>query len=157
MDMLKEEIIQLHTLFAQVKKYIEVHDERYKEFFQAYKDLGITPLHEHRSKEEQKGALFVLAYGISLFLKVETDPNFLLNGIPYDSQLTLIEKKIKNYLNETDGIINAYHSAVREVQQMNSSNKVPQTPHTHPAAGYPEIATVAPRDDDNIFGYDRFR
>ena len=143
--MIKEEIIQLHTLFAQVKKYIEVH-EGYEKFFQAYTDLDITPLQKPKYAKEQKGAIFVLAYGISLFLKMETDPEFLLNGVPYDRQLTLLEKKIKNYLNETDSIINAYHSAVREVQQMKSSNKLAQTPHTHPAVMYQEIVAV----DSNV-------
>ncbi|MCK5474529.1 MAG: UPF0058 family protein [Candidatus Aenigmarchaeota archaeon] len=139
--MLKKELIQLHAVFAQVKNYIEMH-EGYKEFFQAYANLNITPQDYHTTKNEQKGAVFVLSYGISLFLKMETNPNFLLNGVPYDRQLTLIKKKINKYIKEPDSIINAYHSAVREAQQRNSSKNVPQTFYTHPAVVYQEIAAV---------------
>ena len=59
----KEELIQLHTLMAQMKKYFEINGS--KNNFNTYKDLGISPVHVHRSKAEHKHAIFVLGEEIA--------------------------------------------------------------------------------------------
>jgi len=53
----KEELIQLHTLMVQMKKFFE--DQGLGNFEQ-YKSLQISPVHVHRSKAEHKQAIFVL-------------------------------------------------------------------------------------------------
>jgi len=54
----KEELIYLHMLLAQVKKYCEENGLDCD--FTEYNELGISPLQVHRSKEEHKQAIFVL-------------------------------------------------------------------------------------------------
>ncbi len=58
----KEELIQLHTLMVQMKKYFE--DKGHGEFSQ-YTSLKISPIHVHRSKAEHKHAIFVLGKEIA--------------------------------------------------------------------------------------------
>jgi len=54
----KEELIQLHTLMTQMKKYFE--ENGLGNSFNIYENLGISPVHVHRSKAEHKHAIFVL-------------------------------------------------------------------------------------------------
>ncbi len=54
----KDELIQLHTLMAQMKKYFECKGNDYN--FDEYQLLSISPVHIHRSKAEHKHAIFVL-------------------------------------------------------------------------------------------------
>ena len=54
----KDELIQLHTLMAQIKKHFEC-DESCCDFNE-YHSLSISPVHIHRSKAEHKHAIFVL-------------------------------------------------------------------------------------------------
>jgi len=54
----KEELIHLHLLLAQVKKYCEENGLDCD--FTKYNELGISPFQVHRSKEEHKQAVFVL-------------------------------------------------------------------------------------------------
>ncbi|HJH32194.1 MAG TPA: UPF0058 family protein [Methanosarcinaceae archaeon] len=54
----KDELIQLHTLMAQIKKYFE-YDKSCCDFNE-YHSLSISPVHIHRSKAEHKHAIFVL-------------------------------------------------------------------------------------------------
>ena len=54
----KEELIQLHTLMTQMKKYFEENGSN--NGFNIYDNLGISPVHVHRSKAEHKHAIFVL-------------------------------------------------------------------------------------------------
>jgi hypothetical protein len=56
--MKKEELVHLHMLLAQLKKYCE--DGELGWDFEKYNGLGITPFQVHRSKEEHKQAIFVL-------------------------------------------------------------------------------------------------
>lgn len=56
--MKKDELVHLHMLLAQLKKYCEENDS-YCDFTK-YKELGISPFQVHRSKEEHKRAIFVL-------------------------------------------------------------------------------------------------
>ncbi len=54
----KDELIQLHTLMAQIKKYLESQGVEHD--FGEYNSLAISPVHIHRSKAEHKHAIFVL-------------------------------------------------------------------------------------------------
>ncbi|MDI6811206.1 MAG: UPF0058 family protein [archaeon] len=56
--MKKEELIHLHMLLAQLKKYCMENGLDCD--FSKYDDLGISPFQVHRSKEEHKRAIFVL-------------------------------------------------------------------------------------------------
>ena len=56
--MKKEELVHLHLLLAQLKKYCEQNDVDCD--FAKYYELGISPFQVHRSKEEHKQAVFVL-------------------------------------------------------------------------------------------------
>jgi len=56
--MKKEELVHLHMLLAQLKRYCEGSDLGWD--FEKYDALGITPFQVHRSKEEHKQAIFVL-------------------------------------------------------------------------------------------------
>jgi len=54
----KDELIQLHTLMAQMKSSLE--EKGFTNAFSAYDSLAISPVHVHRSKAEHKLAIFVL-------------------------------------------------------------------------------------------------
>ncbi len=54
----KDELIQLHTLLAQIKRYVENSGNEFD--FSEYQSLAISPVHIHRSKAEHKHAIFVL-------------------------------------------------------------------------------------------------
>jgi hypothetical protein len=56
--MKKEELVQLHMLLLQFKKFCEEHG--YVSEFSHYHQLEISPFQVHRSKEEHKRAIFVL-------------------------------------------------------------------------------------------------
>lgn len=58
----KEELIQLHTLMVQMKKFFE---EKGEGEFSQYRSLQISPIHVHRSKAEHKHAIFVLGKEIA--------------------------------------------------------------------------------------------
>ncbi|WP_407355233.1 UPF0058 family protein [Methanolobus sp. WCC5] len=59
----KDELIQLHTLMAQIKKHFE--HMGMGNSFHGYDSLSISPLHVHRSKAEHKHAIFVLGNDIA--------------------------------------------------------------------------------------------
>jgi len=54
----KEELIQLHTYMAQMKRYFERNGLTHE--FDDYKALSISPVHIHRSKADHKRAIFIL-------------------------------------------------------------------------------------------------
>jgi len=60
----KDEIIQLHTLFVQIKEEIE-RQLANNHVFEEYKELGIFPQHVHKSKDEHKRAIFILGKEIA--------------------------------------------------------------------------------------------
>lgn len=57
-NMKKEELVHLHMLLAQLKKYCE--ETGMDCDFKKYKELEISPFQVHRSKEEHKQAIFLL-------------------------------------------------------------------------------------------------
>lgn len=58
--MQKEEIIQLHTLFAQIKNELEQQFSSSASTFGEYEELNVLPHHVHKSKDDHKRAVFVL-------------------------------------------------------------------------------------------------
>ncbi len=73
--MKKEELVHLHLLLAQLKKYCEENGLGCN--FERYNELGISPFQVHRSKEEHKQAVFVLGTELaSLALKNNNNGNF---------------------------------------------------------------------------------
>jgi hypothetical protein len=56
--MKKEELVHLHMLLAQLKRYCEEKDLDCD--FSEYDKLGISPFQVHRSKEDHKEAIFRL-------------------------------------------------------------------------------------------------
>ena len=59
----KDELIQLHTLMAQMKSCLE--EKGFMNEFSAYDSLAISPVHVHRSKAEHKLAIFVLGNSLA--------------------------------------------------------------------------------------------
>jgi len=65
----KNELIQLHTLLAQIKHHVE--DASEKTTFDEYENVGVQPTHVHRSKSDHKKAIFTL--GKELASSLSTD------------------------------------------------------------------------------------
>ncbi len=63
--MQKEEIIQLHTLFAQIKNELETQSSEQVPAFDEYDDFDVLPHHVHKSKDDHKKAVFILGKGIA--------------------------------------------------------------------------------------------
>lgn len=63
--MQKEEIIQLHALFVQIRKELEGQYPVKNEFFEKYDEMGVLPHHVHKSKGDHKRAVFILGKGIN--------------------------------------------------------------------------------------------
>ncbi len=62
--MQKEEIIQLHTLFAQIKNELEQKSPD-AATFEEYDALDVQPHHVHKSKDDHKRAVFLLGKGLA--------------------------------------------------------------------------------------------
>ncbi|MFB0544217.1 MAG: UPF0058 family protein [Asgard group archaeon] len=62
--MKKEELIHLHMLLTQVKKFFE--EQSLDCDFSKYNEMKLSPLQAYRSKEEHKQAIFVLAFEMAL-------------------------------------------------------------------------------------------
>ncbi|NOR79093.1 MAG: metal-binding protein [Methanophagales archaeon] len=56
--MKKEELVHLHMLLAQIKRYCEENNLGCD--FTEYNELDISPFQVHRSKEDHKQAIFIL-------------------------------------------------------------------------------------------------
>lgn len=64
--MQKDELIQLHSLLCQVKRFLEIQGEEGKpQTFAEYADLGVAPQHIHKSKMQHKKAVFLLGKEIA--------------------------------------------------------------------------------------------
>lgn len=68
-EMQKEEIIQLHTLFAKIKDEMEKQHPEKKDAFKEYEEFGVLPQDIHKSRYEHKRAAFILMEGISKSLQ----------------------------------------------------------------------------------------
>jgi len=64
--MQKEELIQLHTLFVQIKNELEKQmKDELNGAFKEYEQLGVLPHHVHKSKNAHKKAIFILGKEIA--------------------------------------------------------------------------------------------
>jgi hypothetical protein len=61
----KDELIQLHSLLSQVKRYLETDNVETQENFAEYRRLGVAPQHIHKSKTQHKKAVFLLGQEIA--------------------------------------------------------------------------------------------
>lgn len=61
----KDELIQLHSLLSQVKRYLETENTAAQEKFAEYRRLGVAPQHIHKSKTQHKKAVFLLGQEIA--------------------------------------------------------------------------------------------
>ncbi|MEM2924264.1 MAG: UPF0058 family protein [Methanocellales archaeon] len=66
----KEELIHLHSLLVQIKRYFEQNGIGGD--FSEYNALHISPLHIHRSKAEHKHAIFVLGTKLASLISEES-------------------------------------------------------------------------------------
>ncbi|MEM2934365.1 MAG: UPF0058 family protein [Methanocellales archaeon] len=66
----KEELIHLHSLLVQIKRYFEQNGMGGD--FSEYNALHISPLHIHRSKAEHKHAIFVLGTKLASLISEES-------------------------------------------------------------------------------------
>ena len=69
--MKKEELVHFHILLVQFRNYCEGNGLRCD--FSKYEDLDISPYQMHRSKEEHKRAIFVLATELVASLAAHTE------------------------------------------------------------------------------------
>ena len=65
--MQKDELIQMHTLLCQIKNHLQTTGVAPGESFEEYENLGISPVHVHRSKGEHKRAIFLLGKELASF------------------------------------------------------------------------------------------
>jgi hypothetical protein len=63
----KDELIQMHTLLCQIKNHLENTGVAAADHFREYDDLGVSPVHVHRSKGDHKRAIFLLGKELASF------------------------------------------------------------------------------------------
>lgn len=61
----KDELLQLHSLLCQVKRYFEDANVPLTNEFGEYDNLNVSPQHIHKSKTDHKRAVFLLGKGLS--------------------------------------------------------------------------------------------
>lgn len=61
----KDELLQLHSLLCQVKRFFEDADLDTHGAFDDYDRLEVSPQHIHKSKTDHKRAVFLLGQGLS--------------------------------------------------------------------------------------------
>ncbi|MGB1586953.1 MAG: UPF0058 family protein [Thermoplasmatota archaeon] len=61
----KDELLQLHSLLCQVKRYFEDANVPLNTEFGEYDNLNVSPQHIHKSKTDHKRAVFLLSKGLS--------------------------------------------------------------------------------------------
>ncbi len=65
--MQKDELIQMHTLLCQIKNHLQSTGVVNGDSFVEYENLGISPVHVHRSKGDHKRAIFLLGKELAQF------------------------------------------------------------------------------------------
>jgi hypothetical protein len=81
----KDELLQLHSLLCQMKRFFEESGLPLVGEFQEYDSLAVSPQHIHKSKTDHKKAVFLLGKGLS---------QIIMQGNP-DHQLRLRERFIR--------------------------------------------------------------
>ena len=61
----KDELLQLHSLLCQMKRYFEDAGMPLRGQFTEYDSLSVSPQHIHKSKTDHKRAVFLLGKGLS--------------------------------------------------------------------------------------------
>jgi len=61
----KDELLQLHSLLCQMKRFFEESGVNLEGPFREYDDLSVSPQHIHKSKTDHKRAVFLLGKGLS--------------------------------------------------------------------------------------------
>ncbi len=61
----KDELLQLHSLLCQMKRYFEEAGLPLVGEFGEYESLAVSPQHIHKSKTDHKKAVFYLGKGLS--------------------------------------------------------------------------------------------
>ncbi len=61
----KDELLQLHSLLCQVKRFMQDAGLPLNGEFHEYEDLEVSPQHIHKSKTDHKKAVFMLGKGLS--------------------------------------------------------------------------------------------
>lgn len=61
----KDELLQLHSLLCQLKRYFEECGLPLRGEFVEYDALAVSPQHIHKSKTDHKRAVFLLGKGLS--------------------------------------------------------------------------------------------
>src|SRR5687768_793391 len=81
----KDELLQLHSLLCQMKRYFEEYGLNLNGEFRAYDGLNCSPQHIHKSKTDHKRAVFYLGKGLS---------EVIMQGNP-DHQVRLRERFLR--------------------------------------------------------------
>src|SRR5687768_5231564 len=81
----KDELLQLHSLLCQMKRYFEDLGLPLRGEFAEYDGLAVSPQHIHKSKTDHKRAVFLLGKGLS---------QVILQGNP-DHQARLRERFLR--------------------------------------------------------------
>jgi hypothetical protein len=61
----KDELLQLHSLLCQMKRFFQESDIGGEEPFTEYESLEVSPQHIHKSKTDHKRAVFLLGKGLT--------------------------------------------------------------------------------------------
>ncbi len=70
----KDELLQLHSLLCQVRRFFDSAELPQGDAFEDYEDLEVSPQHIHKSKTDHKRAVFLLGKGLSeMVMSAEPD------------------------------------------------------------------------------------
>jgi hypothetical protein len=61
----KDELLQLHSLLCQMKRFFDENGMDTEGGFQEYDELQVSPQHIHKSKTDHKKAVFLLGKGLT--------------------------------------------------------------------------------------------
>lgn len=67
----KDELLQLHSLLCQMKRFFEESGVDTRTEFHEYDGLQVSPQHIHKSKTDHKRAVFLLGKGLSELVMVD--------------------------------------------------------------------------------------
>ncbi len=71
----KDELLQLHSLLCQVKRYLEDANLPLNDEFGEYESINVSPQHIHKSKTDHKKAVFLLGKGLSEVVMMDNPEN----------------------------------------------------------------------------------
>ena len=86
----KDELIQLHTLLAQVKHHFE-RTMTVNGSFRDYETFGVSPQHIHKSKQQHKRAVFLLGKNLAQTIG---GPDEFSNAHKVSTRLADLAKKV---------------------------------------------------------------